>query len=299
MSKGKTLSAALAAALMFSVMTASPSAVRADPFADENFSATVWFTSDYIFRGVSFSDSDPAIQASFDWGYNNFYAGVWGSNLELTGYNKDGTSPANATATVDGLPDIPVSSAGDGSSSIEYDFYVGYANSIGPIDYDATLIYYWFPNDRGGAEADVFEVWLSLSHTFANLPLTPTVGVFGAWSPDATLEDGDSTYIKGSVALALTEHFGLDFAVGALDVEGDKSTDEGGGFCVPGHAIYGHTCDGYGYTHYEVGLTTSLKGFNFDLRYHDTNEQRSHLAFFNDVNDALEERIVFTASRSF
>ncbi len=248
-------------------------AAQADAFAEENFSASVWLTSDYIFRGASFSDEDPAVQASLDWGYGSWYAGVWGSSLELTGYNSAEPQPT------------------DSNSSIEYDFYVGYANSAGPIDYDATLIYYWFPNDRGDLEADVLEFWLTLSHTFADMQLSPTVGVFGAFSPDATLEDGDSIYGKAFLALDLGNGFGLDFAVGVTDVDGDDATDKNGAFCIDGVL-----CDGYGYTHWEVGLSTAVKGFGVDLRYHDTNEQKSHLAFWGG-DDNIDNRIVLTISR--
>ncbi|MFB3099941.1 MAG: TorF family putative porin, partial [Gammaproteobacteria bacterium] len=45
----------------------------AGPFAAGNFSATTTFTTDYVFRGISFSGQNPAIQGSLDWGYSGFY----------------------------------------------------------------------------------------------------------------------------------------------------------------------------------------------------------------------------------
>lgn len=224
-------------------------------FAAENFSATTAFTTDYVFRGQSFSDEGPAIQGSLDWGYNGFYAGMWGSNLEL----------------------------GDGS--IELDYYGGYANSIGPIDYDIMAIYYHFPatadSSVGGVDPDQFEIWLNLSHTFGNTMLEPTVGFFWAWSPDFTLEDGAANYIQGSLALSLPQGFGLDFAYGYQDVEGDKTTPAG-----------------YSYSTWNVGLSKEIVGFGLDLRYHDTDESSDHVAFWGGT-DNIEERIVFTISRSF
>ena len=228
---------------------------------DENFSATVWFTSDYVFRGVSLSDEDPAVQASLDWSYNNFYVGVWGTNLELEGSDETGDGPS------------------DPYSSVEYDFYAGYVGAVGPLDYDFTLVYYWYPNDRGNLEADVFEVWLTLGHIFENLALSPSLSLFGAWTPDATLEDGDGIYGKVSLSLTLSDNWGLDAGIGVVDVEGDKASP-----------------DGYGYTHYEAGLSGEVKGFGLDFRYHNTNKQKS---VAGDDDGIYSSRFVFTIARSF
>lgn len=42
----------------------------------DNFAGTVTLTTDYMFRGISFSNSEPALQGSFDWSYGNFFAGA-------------------------------------------------------------------------------------------------------------------------------------------------------------------------------------------------------------------------------
>ena len=46
-------------------------------------SANINLTTDYVFRGVSLSGNDPAIQGGFDWASDSelLYAGVWGSSL--------------------------------------------------------------------------------------------------------------------------------------------------------------------------------------------------------------------------
>ncbi len=47
-------------------------------------SATVTFTNDYIWRGVSQTSNGPAIQGSFDVSHElGFYAGAWASNVEF------------------------------------------------------------------------------------------------------------------------------------------------------------------------------------------------------------------------
>ena len=50
-------------------------------------SATAAFTTDYMFRGISNSGENPAVQAEFDLTYGMFYAGIWGSNTE---FSRDG-----------------------------------------------------------------------------------------------------------------------------------------------------------------------------------------------------------------
>ncbi len=66
------ISTALISCMFFTGATTA----QTETFDEENFSATVWFTSDYVFRGASLSDEDAAVQASLDWTYHNFYAGI-------------------------------------------------------------------------------------------------------------------------------------------------------------------------------------------------------------------------------
>src|SRR4029453_9109672 len=53
--------------------------------ANAQFSATVTAVSDYDFRGVSLSGTDPALQGSVDWAHESgFYGGLWaGSSLDF------------------------------------------------------------------------------------------------------------------------------------------------------------------------------------------------------------------------
>ena len=231
--------------------------VFADPWKGENFSVSVALTSDYVSRGISQSDEDAAIQGSIDWGYEGYYAGIWGSSVDLksVGGTKEGET-----------------------HSSEYDFYLGYQGDVGRIDYDATLLYYWYPGDRGSNEADSVEFTLDLSHTFKDVLLQPTVGIFSAYSPCAALENGTYTYFKPFASFNLMKNTSIDFGIGFTNVEGDKTTPEG-----------------YGFTHYEFGVITVVKGFDIDLRYHNTNNQKS-IKSLGDLNDS---RVVLSISRTF
>jgi len=172
------------------------------PFAAENFSATLTMTSNYMFRGLSFTDDQPALQGSFDWGYGNFFAGVWGSSI----HDLDGAS----------------------GYELETDWYAGYANSIAGIDWFVMPIYYHFSDydkSQYGVDADVFEVWLDASYA-----INDTYSVHGmyAYSPDFSFESDTAHYVRGDVTANLPAGFSLTAGVGYQDVDG--GTTYPGGF---------------------------------------------------------------------
>jgi len=246
------------------------------PFATENFSATLTFTSDYVFRGISFSDSLPALQGSFDWGYGNWFAGWWSSSLADT----------------------------DGSGyELESDFYAGYANSFAGFDWWVMPIYYhfWGFDDDDFALAtgtptadldeDVFEVWVDVTRSFADAPLSPSFHLLYAYTPDYFFESGDGHYVKGDITLSLPAGFSLNAGYGVQTVDGGDYGDP---------SVFG--TGGWTYGHWEVGLSRDFLGFGLDLRYHDTSDDE----FTDDlVTDFLvtpensDDRLVFTISRSF
>lgn len=126
-----------------------------------DLSATATFTTDYIFRGVSNSDENPAVQASFDAAYGIFYAGIWGSNTDF----------------------------GDG---IEIDYYAGIAPTWQNITFDIAGLYYTFP---GVSNLDYFELKTGASWTGGNWSL----GATNYWSPDNFGLGVDSNATEGAV----------------------------------------------------------------------------------------------------
>ncbi len=228
--------------------------------AAENFSNTLYLTTDYVFRGVSFTEEDPAVQGSFDYAHpSGAYVGLWGSNWD--GFGTE--------------------------SELEIDYYAGYANALGPVDYDLSALYYTFPGaEDEGFELDYFEAHVGLSHTVEAIPLTPTVGVAYNYSPDYNGEDGDGRYVLGTLDLALPAGFGLGFGVGHLDVAGGALTAAQGGFA---------------YTHYQVNLSKNIGGFDFAVTYHDTTSQCTAeygAPVFIDTG-VCTPGTVFTLSRTF
>lgn len=161
-----------------------------------NFSANVALSTDYLFRGISQTDGDPAISGGFDYAYNpiGFYAGVWASNVDF----------------------------GD-DDNIEIDYYGGFSGDFAKgIGWDVGGIYYAYPGDDG--DDDYIEAYGSLSYTLRG-SFKPKVGVFVAWSPDFFAETGDGFYINPTLGLSLPMGFALVVGYGYQDVDdiGDYS----------------------------------------------------------------------------
>lgn len=136
-------------------------------------SASVALSSEYVWRGVSQSASDPAISGSIDVAHSSgLYAGVWGSNVDF------GTD-----------------------ASIELDYYAGFGGEFGEsgVSYDIGGLYYDYPSEE---ELDFFEVYGSLGYSFL------TAGVaYTAWADSEALEDSvyyslDAGYDIGMFSLA-------------------------------------------------------------------------------------------------
>jgi uncharacterized protein (TIGR02001 family) len=68
-------------ALLLSVLL--PPAGLAGISAD-NFNARLTLTTDYVFRGVSQTDEEAAVQGGFEFEHDSgFFAGIWGSNVDF------------------------------------------------------------------------------------------------------------------------------------------------------------------------------------------------------------------------
>ena len=119
-----------------------------------NLSANVALTTDYVFRGISQTLNDPAVQGGFDATYGLFYAGVWGSNVDF-----GAGSPAD----------------------LELDWYGGIRPTWKSLNFDVGVIYYNYPSASG---LDILEVKGGVSTTlFQKLGVAATTyyGDPGYW----------------------------------------------------------------------------------------------------------------------
>lgn len=162
------------------------------PAAAEGFEASgsVAITTDYIYRGISQAEQDPAIQGSVDIGINGFYAGAWGSNVNFT----------------------------DGDEAhVEIDFYAGYARDVGNFSYDVGGIYYTYPGALGALDYDFFELQANGGYDFG--PVSVSAGL--NWSPEFFGDSGDATYLQGGISFpAIEDRLTFDAHIGVQTLEG-------------------------------------------------------------------------------
>lgn len=250
--------------------------VSGGAFADENFSGTFGITTNFMYRGISFSNDEPAAYGTFDWGYGNWFAGIYAISL----VDQDGSGPA--------------------AYELEIDYYAGYASSWGKLDWTATAIYLQyidcdadnvqaaFGADRP-LECDFIDLWLDGTY-----PIGEYVTLHGwyAFSPDFEFESGTSHYLWADIQIALGKS-GITFHAGAgkWDVEGGTYSESFGG-----------TSDTFGwdYTNTIIGFNTSWKGFDLDLSLHDTNADGPNDNLRNyTIAEYTDDEVVFTISRGF
>jgi uncharacterized protein (TIGR02001 family) len=201
------------------------------------FSTTITGTSDYIFRGLSLNDEDPAYQQSLDISYGIFYAGVWGSMV-----------------------------AGN-YEPVELDWYAGFKPEWGPVTFDIGVVYYtyfwaddpdsldyvefklgaefspitnltlkpvfWYVPDQSNSDA-VYTIEGTAAYEFRQIGIfTPTLsGLIGYSEADSDgtffgdLEPTDD-YTYWNVGLALSvEKFTFDFRYWDTNIDGDGLADE-------------------------------------------------------------------------
>lgn len=101
-------------------------------FAQISFNAAL--TSDYVWRGVSQTDEDPALQLGVDWAHESgFYLGGWASNVDF----------------------------GDGTD-VEFDAWLGFKNELDSgFSYDLGYIYYFYEGDTA---QEYGEAYLALGY---------------------------------------------------------------------------------------------------------------------------------------
>jgi uncharacterized protein (TIGR02001 family) len=130
----------------------------------------VGLTSDYVFRGISQSAEDPAIQGGVDFTCGRFYGGVWGSSIDF-----------------------------GGDASAEVDIYGGYKFSTGPLNWDLGLIYYAY-SGHFADDADFVELKAGASGAIWK---GGTLGGTVFYSPEGQFNTGDVWTFEGSFSQAL------------------------------------------------------------------------------------------------
>lgn len=222
-------------------------------------SGSAALTSDYVFRGVSQTNEEPALQGGIEYAHDGgFYIGAWGSNVSW-------------------LSDIP----GDISSSLELDGYLGYRGKAGDnIAWDVGVLQYWYPGDfpEGFNSADTTEL-------YAGFTVTPIDTVsFGLKYSHAVTDlfgyaDSDgSGYLDASANWSFVPGWTLNLHAGKQWIENNEDFE---------------------YTDWKLGVTKAFdNGFSIAAAYTDTDAEQALYtnAYGNKLADG---RFALTLSKSF
>jgi uncharacterized protein (TIGR02001 family) len=192
--------------------------------------------TDYLFRGVSQTQTNPAIQGTLDIEHSSgFYVGGFGSNVDFA-------SPGDANIELDGL--------------------FGYRREIFGIKFDIGAIYYAYP----GASSQPYRLnyWeFALKGAYEIGPATLMASV--NYSPDFQFQSGTAFYMEGGADVKLPwslvlsgrlgyqsidnnvryglpdfwnwsiaisrEFYGFNFSVGYYDTDISKSECAGSNIC--------------------------------------------------------------------
>ncbi len=228
--KSKLLNSLMLAAL------AAPGIAMAEDASP--FSANVGFTTDYIFRGISQTAHNPAVQGGIDFAHaNGLYVGVWGSNISWI-------ADSGAIAT--------------GSTGMELDTYFGFRNSFAEdFSYDIGFIRYnylgSYTSAAGFAKADTDEVYGAIGYKWIVAKYSYGLGQF------LTIPGAAGTNyleVNASVPVADTG-ITLGAHVGKQTYKGTAAATNAAGSLT--------------YTDYKLGASKDFGGYVVALSYTNTN----------------------------
>jgi uncharacterized protein (TIGR02001 family) len=134
-------------------------------------SGNVGVTSDYVFRGISQSNENQALQSTVDLTCGRFYLGVFGTSAFT-----------------------------DSDGSTEFDIYGGVRAKTGPVNWDFGFIYYTYPGAPTYLNLDYVEVKAAASgEIWKGGTLTGTV----FYSPEYTRDSGTVWTVEGTFSQVL------------------------------------------------------------------------------------------------
>lgn len=183
MLKNKLLVAALASSFALPVLAE-------DAPATSPFSTNVSLTTNYLYRGITQSGANPAIQGGFDYaGASGLYVGTWGSSISWLG------------------------DAGIPRSGLELDTYGGYKGTAGVVSYDVGYLRYNYSgtfDSSKAPKADTNEVYGAVTYSIVTAKLSYSLGdLFGfVASSGSTYADLSAAYPVGDSGVTLGAHYG-------------------------------------------------------------------------------------------
>ncbi|RUO97698.1 TorF family putative porin [Hyphomicrobium sp.] len=263
--KGFLAAAGVAAAASLAVS----SAALADDAPKFGYSLSIVGVSDYLFRGITYTEHDPAFQPYLEFTYgtaaSTLYLGIWASNIH-----------SNPTGT-NGLADL---------RPWETDIYAGWRPVTNwfdhAVNWDLGALYYTYQQGSFSPES-VNYLELKVSATTA-LATNLTGGFNFFFTPDqgAIVTPWTET-IEGTLAYQLPDVKGLGTATITPTVSGLV-----GYTTAPNNSGWFLGQDNY--TYWNAGLKLAIDKYYMDFRYYGTSFNNE-----TDPNGLARDEFLFTA----
>src|SRR6266511_3378603 len=202
------------------------------------FTGTVAFTSNYVSRGISNTDNDPAVQGYLEYALEtdvlgaSVYISTFGSNAKLVGDRS--------------------------TSHLELDAFFGFRGEIGEtgVKWDLGGAHYSYP---GTSQRDNFNYW-EIPLIFTYDPLEWLEVQVSNWpTPEYQFNGGTGNYTNGLITVTVPNPYVGLKAFGGVGYQ----------------YVERNLGSGMDWT---LGTTASIKGIDFTLAYTDTNYQHRALA---------------------
>lgn len=194
-------------------------------------SANVAIVSNYLYRGLTQTGENPAIQGGFDLAHaSGAYIGVWGSSISWI------SDASSAT-----------------SAGTEFDTYLGYKFSMSDVGFDLGFLRYNYPGDYGSSiNASTNEYYVAVSYSFLSAKVShSTTNLFGvADSAGSNYGELNASYALDSTGVTLGAHYGHQSV--ASNATSDANTP-------------------LEYSDYKVSVSKDFSGYAVGLAYGGTN----------------------------
>lgn len=233
--------------------------------------SNVALVSNYLYRGISQSGNNPAIQGGFDYAHSSgFYAGFWGSSISWLG-------DEYATGA---------SAAGAYNAGLELDTYLGFKNSFATdYSYDVGYLRYNYPGNyaAGATKGDTDEIYALIGYKWLTLKYSDSLGnTFGiANAAGTSYIDLSASYPVGDSGFTLGAHAGRQSFVGttadAMKAAGNDPS----------------------YSDYRVGVTKDFSGSVVGLTYSSTNAPTGSGAYYVQGKNLGQSTVVVSLARTF
>ncbi|MFT4075612.1 MAG: TorF family putative porin [Asticcacaulis sp.] len=171
----------LVAAVAISALFAGGAAMAQDDAGSLSYNIAV--TSNYVWRGVTQTNNNAALQGGIDYKKGLFYAGAWMSNVDFD--------------------------YGDNGADTELDLYLGLTPTAGDFAFDFGAIAYTYPGSGGDV---ISELKAGVSHPMGK----GTIGAVMYLDTD-TLED---PYYEVNASYPLTDKWSVSGALGNYEMYG-------------------------------------------------------------------------------